>query len=146
MEKPYHQNFDNHVRIVPTFHYGVFGVFAINLIWSLVRLVRSFSAESVLSLLLAAALVLLFFHARLFALTVQDRIIRLEMRLRLKQLLPADLQPRLNDFTVPQLVCLRFAGDAELPELARKVLAESLNDRKTIKRLIQSWQPDFLRA
>jgi hypothetical protein len=77
---------------------------------------------------------------------VQDRVIRLEMHLRLKQLLPAELQPRIQEFTVGQLVSLRFASDAELPDLARKVLDEKLSDRKTIKKLIRNWQPDFLRA
>ena len=98
------------------------------------------------ALLLAIALVLLFFYARVFALTVQDRVIRLEMRLRLTQLLPADLQSRVNDFTVAQLVGLRFASDQELPDLARKVLEEKLTDRKVIKQLVRHWQPDLLRA
>jgi hypothetical protein len=77
---------------------------------------------------------------------VQDRVIRLEMQLRLQQLLPQDLRPRMREFTVNQLVSLRFASDAELPALARKVLDEKLNDRKAIKKLIRDWQPDYLRA
>jgi hypothetical protein len=101
---------------------------------------------SALSVLLAAALVMLFFYARIFALTVQDRVIRLEMRLRLVGLLPPDLQPRIGEFTVAQLVSLRFASDEELPELARQVLQENLSDRKVIKRRIKKWQADFLRA
>ena len=72
-------------------------------------------------------------------------MIRLEMRLRLRELLSADLQPRINDFTPTQLIALRFASDRELPDLARKVLTENLQDRSTIKQLIQSWQPDHLR-
>ena len=99
-----------------------------------------------LSVLVAAALVALAFVARIFALTVQDRIIRLEMQLRLARLLPADLQSRIGEFTVAQLVSLRFAGDDELPALARQVLEEKLEDRKAIKRRIKNWQGDFLRA
>jgi hypothetical protein len=140
------QNFENHTRFVPAFHFFIFPVLAINLIWSLVRLRNGIGFASVLSVLLAAALAGLALAARLFALTVQDRIIRLEMRLRLERLLPADLAPRIGDFSVAQLVSLRFAGDAELPLLARQVLDEKLNDRKTIKRRIKSWQGDFLRA
>ena len=68
------------------------------------------------------------------------------MRLRLAGLLPPDLQPRIGEFTIAQLVSLRFAGDEELPVLARQVLEEKLEDRKTIKRRIKSWQGDFLRA
>jgi hypothetical protein len=94
----------------------------------------------------AAALVALALASRLSALTVQDRVIRLEMQTRLARLLPADLQPRIGEFTPGQLVSLRFASDGELPALARQVLDEKLDDRKTIKRRIKNWQGDFLRA
>ena len=143
-DKP--QNFKNHVRIVPLFHQVTLPIFLLNLIWSVVRLVRHPGVESVVSLLLAVAFVLGFLYARMFALTVQDRVIRLEMRLRLQQLLPPDLRARIGEFAVGQLVALRFASDAELPELARKVLDENLKDRKAIKKMIRDWQPDYLRA
>ena len=148
---PQTQNFANHAKIVPMFHYVVLPILAANLISSIFDLVRSirtetFSWHAVLGFLVASALVLLALHARLFALAVQDRVIRLEMQLRLQNLLPADLCPRISDFTVSQLVALRFASDAELPELARKVLAENLRERKAIKQLIRNWQPDNLRA
>ncbi len=146
MEKPYNQSFQNHSRIVPGFHYVAFPIFTLNLMWSLYRLGRGFTLDAAVGVLLAAGLILLFFYARVFALTVQDRVIRLEMRLRLAQLLPADLRGRMDEFTVGQLVSLRFASDAELPALARQVLDERLNDRKEIKKRIQSWKPDFLRA
>jgi hypothetical protein len=146
MEKQMVQNFENHARIVPAYHFGVFGIFTINLFWSLYRVVRYFSFAAVMELLLAAAFLLLFFYARMFALTVQNRVIRLEMRLRLAQILPADLRARINEFTPAQLISLRFASDEELPELARKVLADNLMDRKTIKRMIKNWQADLLRA
>ena len=140
------QNFANHTRLVPGFHGFVVPVLAINLIWSLVQLRNGISIASVWSVLVAAALAGLALSARLFAITVQDRVIRLEMRLRLASLLPADLQPRIGEFTVGQLVALRFAGDDELPALARQVLQEKLDDRKAIKRRIKNWQGDFLRA
>src|SRR5262249_40441412 len=140
------QNFENHAKFVPGFHIGVLGIFTINLGWSLYRVAHAFSFESVLSLLLAIAFILLTLYSRIFTLTVQDRVIRLEMRLRMQQILPAELRPRIPEFSVNQLVALRFASDAELPALAKKVLDEKLNDRKTIKKMIQEWQPDFLRA
>ncbi len=140
------QSYENHTRNVPAYHFVAFPIFFTNVVWSAYRAIVSFSFESVLALLLAIALVLLFFFARVFALTVQDRVIRLEMTLRLTQLLPADLQSRVNDFTVAQLVGLRFASDQELPDLARKVLEEKLTDRKAIKQLIRHWQADLLRA
>ena len=146
MAKEKMQNFENHARVVPGFHGFVFPVLGVNLIWSLVQLRHGIAFASLLNVLLAAALVGLFFYTRFFVLTVQDRVIRLEMQLRLARLLPADLQPRIAEFTVGQLVALRFAGDDELPALARQVLQEKLTDRKAIKRRIKNWQADFLRA
>jgi hypothetical protein len=141
------QNLQNHVRVVPLYHMFVLGVFLINLGTSIYRLIKiGYSWESLVNLLLALALVVLFFYARVFVLTVQDRVIRLEMRQRLAELLPADLRPRILEFSVGQLVALRFACDAELPALARKVLDEKLNDRKAIKQLVKDWQADYLRA
>lgn len=140
------QRFENHVKIVPAFHYFVLPVFLLNVFWSIYRCVRYFSAESVVALILAFAFLLGALHARMFALAVQDRVIRLEMQLRLERLWPPELRPRISEFTVSQLVALRFAGDAELPSLARTVLDQKLVDRKTIKKMIQKWEPDYLRA
>jgi hypothetical protein len=124
----------------------VFGVFLINFVWRVVQLRFGITFASIMNLLLAAAFVVLFFYARVFALTVQDRIIRMEMRLRLERLLPPDLRTRIPELTVAQLVSLRFAGDEELATLTRQVLDEKLSDRKTIKRRVKNWQADFLRA
>ena len=146
MAKEKMQSFENHARVVPGFHGLVFPVLGVNLIWSLVQLRHGIAFASLLNVLLAAALVGLFFYTRIFVLTVQDRVIRLEMQLRLARLLPADMQPRIAEFTVNQLVSLRFAGDEELPALAWQVIQEKLGDRKAIKRRIKNWQADFLRA
>jgi hypothetical protein len=140
------QSFANHTRFFPAFHFFIVPVLLINFITSLVRLRNGIDYASVLSVLVAAALLALAFTARIFAMTVQDRVIRMEMRMRLTKLLPADMQSRIGEFTVAQLVSLRFAGDDELPALARQVLQEKLNDRKTIKQRIKNWQGDFLRA
>ena len=140
------QTYANHTRIVPAYHMGAFPILAINLLWSGYKVVRSFSGDSVVALLVAVALLLIFFHARIFVLKVQDRVIRLEMTLRLEKLLPADLRPRIKDFTVDQLIALRFASDEELPDLARKVLTENVSTRKAIKQMIKKWNPDYLRA
>lgn len=141
------QNFANHTRLVPPFHFFVIPMTAINFGWTIYRVIRAgFSADGVISILFAAAIVLLALFARLFANAVQDRVIRLEERLRFERLLPADLKPRIPEFTVNQVVSLRFASDAELPELARKVLAEKLDQRKAIKQLIKTWRPDYCRA
>ena len=146
MEKQTVQNFQNHARFVPPFHFFVLPVLLANVISSLVRLRYGIGFGSVLAVLVALALLVLAFCARVFALTVQDRVIRLEMQLRLERLLPAELRPRISEFTVAQLVGLRFAGDDELPELARQVLNDKLGDRKEIKKRVKNWRPDFLRA
>ena len=144
-EKP--QNLQNHVRLVPPFHMFVLPVFLLNAGSSIYVLVKfGITYRSVLGVLMAFALLTFALFARVFALTVQDRVIRLEMRMRLMELLPPDLRPRIPEFTVGQLVSLRFAGDSELPALARKVLDGKMNDRKAIKQLIKDWQGDYLRA
>lgn len=144
-EKP--QNLQNHTKIVPPFHLFVLPIFMINVVWSIVILVKAgITFATAFGVLLAVALLMLALFARLFALTVQDRVIRLEMRMRLAELLPADLKARIPEFTVAQLVSMRFASDAELPGIARKVLEEKMNDRKAIKQLVKNWQADYLRA
>ena len=140
------QSFENHSRVVPPYHMFVIPVFMINFVWRLIQLRYGITFASIMNVLLAAAFIVLVLYARLFSLTVQDRVIRLEMRLRLERALSPDLRSRIAEFTVPQLVSLRFASDQELPLLAQQVLDEKLNDRKTIKRRIKDWQADFLRA
>jgi hypothetical protein len=124
----------------------VYAVFFADLVWMTYRAVRVPSTDTILAALTAAALILLAFYARVFALTVQDRVIRLEMRLRLRELLPAALQSRIHDFTKGQLVAMRFASDAELPALAERVLQDKILDRKVIKQMIANWEADHLRA
>ena len=141
------QNFANHPRIVPLFHYFVLPALTLNFGWSIYRLEHwRHWADGIIGVLTAVALLLLAFLARLFALTVQDRVIRLEERLRFERLLPEDLKVRIPEFTCGQFVALRFASDAELPALARKVLGDNLTDRKVIKQLVQNWRADHLRA
>lgn len=141
------QNFRNHTRWMPPFHFFVLPVLLINLGFALYWCGKSgFSVSGVLSLFVAAALFTGFITVRLMVTKVQDRVIRLEERLRMERVLPADLRSRISEFTVEQLIALRFAGDVELPELARRVLDEKLNDRRAIKELIKTWRPDLARA
>jgi uncharacterized membrane protein YheB (UPF0754 family) len=141
------QNFANHVRIVPLFHQVALPILALNFVWAVYKFIHTwFSMDALVALLLAIALILVALCARMFAVTVQDRVIRLEMRQRMEKLLSADLKLRFDEFSVNQLVALRFASDAELPELARRVLTEKIGDRKAIKRMVKTWKPDYLRA
>ena len=141
------QSFKNHGRTDPPFHFFAIPVFAINLLWSLYRLWKlGFTFQGVFGVIFAAALVVLVFKARLYALAVQDRVIRLEERLRYERVLPEELRWRADELTIDQFVSLRFASDEELPQLMRKVLDEKLTKRKAIKALIKNWRPDYLRA
>ncbi len=140
------QSFKNHAKTIPIYHFFALPVSLLNAIVLLVQAIRYPSWERGVGAAMGVALAVMFLQARIFALTVQDRVIRLEMRMRLRELLPADLQPRIGEFTRNQLVALRFASDAELPALARRVLDERLDDRKAIKLLVRDWQADHLRA
>lgn len=140
------QTLSNHARLVPAFHMVAFPILAILFLWSTWRVVTDFSVDRLMFLLLTTATLILLFLARIFALTVQDRVIRLEMRLRLAQLLPNDLRPRIAELTPKQLVALRFASDEELPDLCRTVLTDRISDAKAIKKMIRKWEGDYLRA
>jgi len=141
------QSFQSHAKWVPPFHFFVLPVLLINLGFSIYWCVKArFTISGVLSVLVAFALPLGFALARMMAMKVQDRVIRIEERIRFERVLPADLHPRIGDFTIDQLVALRFASNAELPELARKVLDDKMNDRKAIKQMIKTWRPDVARA
>jgi hypothetical protein len=140
------QNYANHRRFVPLYHFVLFGVLVINLLWTVVRAVRAFSFESVWGIVMALAFLVVAFYLRTFALTVQDRVIRLEMRLRLKDLLSGELRDRIGELQPGQLIALRFASDTELPDLVRDVLSSNIQDRDVIKRKIRDWQADRLRC
>lgn len=146
MAKQRPQTFANHARIVPLYHGLTFGLLLVNLFWWVYRVVTGFSGDALVSLLLAIALIVLYFFTRIFALTVQNRIIRLEMRLRLREVLPPSLAARIPELSVRQLIALRFASDAELPALCSKVLDDRITDQTTIKKIIRDWQADDLRV
>jgi len=142
------QSYPTHRRYVPLFHFVALGILTINLLWSLYRLFTGTAPlfDRILGVLVAFAIVLVAFYARTFPLTVQDRVIRLEERLRLAELLPGDLKPRIGELSRGQLIALRFASDAEVIELTRKVLDEKITSREEIKKLIKDWRPDDFRA
>jgi hypothetical protein len=140
------QTYKSHARFFPLFHFFVAPVLLINLLNAIRHLYYYQSRALVWELVVAAALVGLALAARQMALTVQDRVIRLEMRVRMNQVLPADLCARFDQLTRQQLVALRFASDAELGELVREVLEGKLQTQKAIKQRVRQWTPDYLRA
>lgn len=140
------QTYANHRRYVVGYHFVASAILTLNLVWSVVVIFRHFSASAVMNALTAVALILMYAYMREFATRNQDRIIRLEMRLRMERLFPADLKARIAEFTPRQLVALRFASDGELPALARKVLDEGILAGEEIKKLVTTWEPDYLRV
>lgn len=139
------QSFANHAKLVPLFHFVLFGMLFLNLIYRFVRIFRAPSLETGFSLLLAVAFLLLFYYLRTFALQAQDRVIRLEEQLRLRDVLGDDLRPRIPELAPSQLIGLRFASDEELPDLVRRVLDQELKTRREIKQQIKSWRADHMR-
>ncbi len=139
------QNFSNHTRFDPPFHFFILPVFVITLIATIVHLVRRPGLHSAWLVVVMVAAIAAIFKIRLYALKVQDRVIRLEERLRLATLLDPALRPGIPEFTESQLVALRFASDAELPSLAARALNEKLS-RDDIKKSIHQWRPDYWRV
>ena len=143
---PQTQTYKNHVRWFPPFHFFVMPILMLNLLNTVRHLWIAPSLSTGFGTVVALALVMLAGLSRAMAVKVQDRVIRLEMRLRLGEVLPPDLRSRINDLTPGQLVGLRFASDAELPDLTRQVLTSNLTKKSDIKQRVKNWQGDYLRA
>ena len=146
------QTFANHTRLDPPFHFFVLPVFVLGLVLTLIHFFYHLresdfrdNFHAFLLILLALALLILLFKVRLYSLKVQDRVIRLEERLRLTQLLNEPLRSRISELTEDQLCGLRFASDAEVAKLAERALNEKLS-RKDIKKAIQNWRADYWRV
>src|SRR5271169_5555051 len=139
------QTLANHTRWDPPFHFYILPIFGLALILTLIHFFAHIThgdlrdhIHAVLLILLAVAFVLLVFKVRLYSLKVQDRVIRLEERLRLTQLMSEPLRSRIPELTESQLCALRFASDGEVAKLAERALNEKLS-RADIKRAIQTW-------
>jgi len=139
------QNLANHARLDPPFHFFVLPVFALSIVIALVLLAMHSGLHSAWLLIFLLAAIVAVFKIRFYALRVQDRMIRLEERLRLAILLDKPMRARIKELSESQLVALRFASDAELPALAARALSEKLSNRE-IKRTISQWRPDYWRV
>jgi hypothetical protein len=124
------------------YHFVLAPLLLLNLGYAISRLIRDFGFASIVLVLTATALVIMYLFVRVFATGVQDRVIRLEERLRFEKILPDSLKPRIHELSVAQMVGLRFASDGELPELAKRVLDQKIDDREAIKKLIKQWRAD----
>ncbi len=144
------QNLQNHAKFDPPFHFFLAPVALLILVAAVIKAIHNgfdgdhivYSIELILGGLWALVLT---FKVRLYSLKVQDRVIRLEERVRLEKLLPEKLKSRIYELTEQQLIALRFASDGELPTLVEKTLAGNLKP-KEIKQAIQSWRPDYWRV
>jgi hypothetical protein len=139
------QTLANHAKFDPLFHFFLAPVLLGCFIASIVFLFRGISALHIWLAVFSLAAFLLCFKSRVYSLKVQDRIIRLEERLRLAALLPEPLRSRIPELDERQLIALRFAADAEIPPLVEKILQERL-DPKAIKKAIENWRPDYWRV
>jgi hypothetical protein len=145
MAKNAPQSYANHARLDPPFHFVLLPLGLAAIVISIIVVVHRPNLRSTLLVVLAFGFPVVAFKARAYALKAQDRVIRLEERLRLAMLLPEGLRSRIGDLTEGQLIGLRFASDAELPALAQRALNEGL-DKKQIKAAIQSWRADTFRV
>jgi hypothetical protein len=139
------QSFKSHGRFDPLFHFFLAPILLANLVCAIVALVHRQCFSHWWMLVLSLAAIVLLFRLRSYPLKVQDRVIRLEERLRLQALAPAEWHPQIYRLTEDQLIGLRFASDAEVVPLAKQALEENLN-RKQIKERIKSWRPDCWRV
>ena len=140
------QNYQNHVRWFPLVHFVLMPLLLINLLWQIVWLFLAPSLDRAESILLAIALLILALAARLQALKVQDRVIRLEENLRYKELLSPELQAKAANLETGQVIALRFVSDEELPNLVERTLNGEFKDSKEIKLAVKNWRGDFLRV
>jgi len=140
------QSYKKHARLLPVFHFFVIPVLLVNVINSIRHAWQDPSRHLLFQVIVAVALLMTAFLARTQALAAQDRLIRLEMRLRLRGLLPPEMHASINALTTGQMVALRFASDGEMTELVRDVLAGKLTKQKDIKMRVKDWQADWQRV
>ncbi|MGI8742271.1 MAG: DUF6526 family protein [Bryobacteraceae bacterium] len=139
------QSYEHHTRFDPLFHFILIPLFLVNLAVRVVYLVRNPALGTGWEVVLAVGLLLLTLKARLYALRVQDRVIRLEERGRIARLVPEPLRSRVDELTLAQLIALRFASDNEVAPLVQRALSDKMS-AKDIKKAIQVWRPDYQRV
>lgn len=140
------QTYQNHTRFFPLVHFVLFPALLFNLIWSIVRLYQDPSWDRAEWLFMGLVFIAMNVAARLQALKAQDRVIRLEERLRYKEVLPKDLAEKAMNLKTSQIIGLRFASDEELPDLVQKTLNGELTTTKDIKLAVKNWRGDYLRV
>ena len=139
------QTYANHRRLEPLQHFVLIPILLITWIATIWQAIKFPSLHSVWVALLGFVSLMVATQVRIYALKVQDRVIRLEETLRMERVLPQDLKARIPELTVKQMVGLRFAADLELAERVREALDQNLSG-EAIKKRIQIWRPDTFRV
>ena len=139
------QTFANHTRFDPPFHFFAFPIIALSIIVAIVHCYRRPSWFSAWEVVFVIAVFVITFRTRTYAVKLQDRLIRLEERLRLTGLVSEPLRSRIGELTEAQLIGLRFASDAEIPALVQETLSKQLS-RDDIKKAVKNWRPDYFRV
>ncbi|HQR34330.1 MAG TPA: DUF6526 family protein [Blastocatellia bacterium] len=140
------QSFASHTRWHTPYHFVLFPILFIHFAWCIWRITQDLSLEHAEQLLLSFGLLLMMLLVRVNPLKAQDRIIRLEEQLRYQRLLPADLAARASALPVRFIVALRFASDAELPDLAQRAVDGAFAKPKELKEAIKNWRGDYFRV
>jgi hypothetical protein len=140
------QTFATHRRFIPAWHFFALPVLVANVFVVAARFWRAPLLVNGWAVIVAIALATGIYISRSMPLRAQDRIIRLEERIRLERVLPGDMRGRIGNLTAEQFIGLRFAPDDELSELTKRALNGELNTRADIKRAIRNWRPDNMRV
>ncbi len=139
------QDLKNHARLHPPFHFFTFFLLVANLVFTIIHAVHHHNFWNIWLVVVSFGIFIPVLLIRQYAVKVQDRVIRMEERVRLTSLAPPDFQGEISKLSVDQMVGLRFASDGEVVALAKQALEENLG-RKAIKERIKSWRPDFWRV
>jgi hypothetical protein len=138
------QSFKNHARFDPSFHFFLVPALILNIALCITHAWHHPHRFNIWIAMMSIVLLLMAFLLRTYPLKAQDRVIRLEERLRLERLCDASLRSRIPELNMRQWIALRFASDAELPALAQRAMDEGLSE-KQIKAAIQNWRGDYCR-
>jgi uncharacterized protein DUF6526 len=140
------QSFKSHRRYIPLYHFVALPILMLNVVAQVLYFLKYHTPYKLFMIVVALALAVIPFMLRTMIARVQDRVIRLEERLRLSNLLPTEMHARINDLTPGQLVGLRFAPDDEVVALTQRCMNGELTKGEQIKKEIKNWRPDNLRA
>ncbi|MFP6571416.1 MAG: DUF6526 family protein [Vicinamibacterales bacterium] len=139
------QNYENHAKFIPVFHYIALPLLLVNFFGALFRVTQEISFYTLNGVGLAISLIVVALFTRLFALKAQDRVIRLEEQIRMQTFLPDALKAQVGRLTMGQIVALRFASDEELVDLTQDALDQNTSPN-ALKQAVKNWRPDYDRV